>query len=338
MALRISLGAGRARLTVQLLVEGLVLALLGGVVGVILAAAAAQAIAALGAPGLPRLAEPSVDGTILLFTLLVSGATGVALGLTPLLAVSRRDPSASLREGGRGGEGRRIRRLRRILVGGELAASAVLLVGAGLLLRSLINLTSVETGVRAESVAVFRVSPPGAASPTPSLRADLRAFYEAARSEISRLPGVESVGGVSVLPFTTNRMYEVSRPDRPSPGSGEETLTDLRVVEPGYFSSVAIPVVRGRLLDDRDEGDAVPSVVVDDAMIRRHFPGEDPIGRRITVHWGEAAESPATTYEIAGVVGDVRHLGPASTPRPTVYVPGATTRRPIGRTSGSGSR
>lgn len=319
MALRISLGAGRARLTVQLLVEGLVLALLGGVVGVTLAAAAAQAIAALGAPGLPRLAEPSVDGTILLFTLLVSGATGVALGLTPLLAVSRRDPSASLREGGRGGEGRRVRRLRRILVGGELAASAVLLVGAGLLLRSLINLSSVETGVRPEGVAVFRVSPPGAASPTPSLRPDLRAFYEAARSEISRLPGVESVGGVSVLPFTTNRMYEVSRPDRPSPGS--ETLTDLRVVEPGYFSSVGIPVVRGRLLDGRDEGDAVPSAVVDEAMVRRHFSGEDPIGGRITVHWGEAAESPATTYEIVGVVGDVRHLGPASPPRSTVYVP-----------------
>lgn len=321
MALRISLGAGRARLTVQLLVEGLVLALLGGAVGLALAAGSAKAVAALGAPGLPRLAELGVDGTIVLFTLLVSGTVGVSLGLTPLLAVSRRDPSAGLREGGRGGEGRRVRRLRRILVGAELAASAMLLVGAGLLLRSLINLTRVETGVEAEGVAVFRVSPPQAASPGPSVRPALRAFYQEARGGISRLPGVEAVGGVSVPPFTANRMYEVSRPDRPTPRSGEETLADLRTVEPEYFRSVGIPLVQGRLLDDRDEGDAAPSAVVDGAMIRRHLPGEDPIGRRITVHWGEAAERATTIYEIVGVVGDVRHLGPASPPRPTLYVP-----------------
>ena len=314
MAVRISLGAGRGRLAGQLLVEGVLLAFLGGAAGLALAAGATRALGGLGAPGLPRLADPRVDGTVLLYTLLMSGATGVVFGLVPLLNVSRADPSRGLREGGRSGEGRRARAVRRALVAGELAVSAVLLVGAGLLLRSLVHLTRVDTGVRPEGVVVLHVQPPAAAFPT---AADLRVFYDGVRSGIARLPGVEAVGAVSLLPFTVNTWYELVREDAPPPGPGEVATAQLRVVGPGYFQSLGIPLVRGRLLDARDEADAPPALVVDEALARRFFPGEDPVGKRITIPWG--AHVAPSSHEVVGVVGDVRHEGPASLPEPTLY-------------------
>ena len=317
MAVRISLGAGRARLAGQLLAEGLLLALLGGAGGLALAALATRALVALGAPGLPRLASVQVDDAVLLFTILVSATTGVLFGLAPLLQVSGASPARGLRESGRCGEGRRVRRVRRALVAAELAASAVLLVASGLLLRSLDHLTRVETGVQPEGVLVFRVSPPQAAYPAP---ADLRAFYEGVRSGIARLPDVEAVGGVSVLPFTFPRMYEFTRDDRPSPRPGEETLAELRAFEPGYFRSLGIPLVEGRLLDERDSGGAPPAILVDEEMARRFFPVEDPVGERITIRWGQMAPIDRVSYEVVGVVGDVRHQGPAAPPTPTLYL------------------
>jgi putative ABC transport system permease protein len=321
MAVRVSLGAGRGRLAGQLLVEGLVIAVLGGAAGVILGASATRVFASIGAPGLPRLAELRVDGAVLAFTLLVSCVTGVVLGLVPLLQVSGADPSKSLRESGRPGEGRRVRRLRRVLVATELAASTVLLVGAGLLVRSLVNLTRVETGVQTAGVLVFRVAPFEASDPAPGGRAELRAFYERVVTGLERLPGVEAVGGVSALPFTVNRMYEVTRDDLPAPRSGEETLVEVRVVEPGYFRSVGIPLLQGRLLGERDDADAPPAILVDEAMTGRFFSDVEALGRRVTVHWGAAAEPGGVSYEVVGVVGSVRHMGPASPATPAVYVP-----------------
>ena len=317
LAVRISLGAGRARLRGQLLTEGLVLALLGGAGGVLLAAVATRAILALGAPGLPRLADVRLDGGVLLFTLLVSTVTGILFGLVPLAQVSGGDPARSLREGGRGGAGRRVRRLRRALVASELAMSAVLLVGAGLLVQSLMRLTRVDTGVRPEGVLVFQVSPPGDVVRAP---AQLRDFYGRLQSGLSRLPGVEAVGAVSVLPFTYNRMYGVRMDDQPIASPGEEPFVDLRVVEPGYFASVGIPLVAGRLLGEQDAGDAPPVLLIDEATAERHFPGEDPLGRRITVPWGRMARHAEVSYEIVGIVGSIRHRGPVDPPTPTLYL------------------
>lgn len=315
LAVRVSLGAGRGRLAGQLLVEGLLLAVLGGTAALAVAAGATKGLVALGAPGVPRLAELRVDGSVLLFTALVSGATGVVFGLVPLLQVSAAGPSRSLREGGRSGEGRKARGIRRALVAGEMAVSATLLVGAGLLVRSLGELTRVDTGVRTEGVLTFRVAhPPQATAP-----ARLRAFYDGVRDGIARLPGVEAVGGVNSLPLTgSGGWYAFLREDGPPLPPGESRLAEVRVVEPGYFESVGIPLASGRLLDERDGGDAPPTLLVDRTMAGRYFPGEDPVGKRITLPWGAGVDP--LSYEVVGVVGEVRHQGPASPPMPTLYL------------------
>jgi predicted permease len=317
IAVRLSLGAGRGRLARQLAMEGLFLALAGGIAGLALAAGATRAFVALGAPGLPRLADVRLDGTVLLFTLLLSGATAIVVGLTPLLQVSSFTPSDVLRESGRGGESRRVKRVRRAIVVAELAGSAMLLVGAGLLVRSLVHLTRMDTGVRTEGVLTFQVAPPQAASPSATVRAELRDFYDRVLEEIARLPDVEAVGGVNILPFTAAQMASVTRDDRPRE-PGEQTMTAARVVEPGYFGTVGIQHVAGRLLNERDTGEAPPVVDIDEEFARTVFPGEDPIGRRLTIEWSGGLES--VSYEIVGVVGSVRHQGPASPPSPSLYL------------------
>lgn len=317
VAVRLSLGAGRGRLTRQLLMEGLLLALAGGLAALALAAATTRAFVALGAPGLPRLADVRPDGTVLLFTLLLSGSIAMVVGLAPLLQVSGSTPADVLREGGRGGESRRVGRVRRAIVVAELAGSAMLLVGAGLLVRSLVHLTHMDTGVRTERVLTFRVAPPQATSPSTAGRAELREFYGRVLEEIERIPGVEAVGGVNILPFTEAQVIGVTRDDRPRE-PGRQMMTDARVIEPGYFDAVGIRHVAGRLLDDRDTEDAPPAVAVDEEFARLLFPGEDPVGRRITMEWSGGPEP--VSYEIVGVVGSVRHGGPASPPSPTVYL------------------
>jgi predicted permease len=326
MAVRLSLGAGRARLARQLVTEGLILALAGGATGLALAAGATRAFVILGAPGLPRLANVQLDGTVLLFALLLSSATGIVFGLAPLLQVSRSTPFDGLRESGRGGESRRVKRVRRALVVAELAGSAMLLVGAGLLVRSLIHLTATDTGVRAEGVLTFQLAPPQVAAPGPTgggavsrwqTRAELRDFYDRVLRGIARLPGVETVGGINMLPFTGNQMYGVTRDDRP-PEPGDQAMADVRVLEPAYFETVGIRRIAGRALDERDAGGAPPVVTIDEEFARTYFPGEDALGRRITIEWSGGVES--VSYEIVGVVGSVRHRGPALPPSPTVYL------------------
>jgi len=316
LAVRISLGAGRGRLAGQLLVEGLLLAALGGAAGLALAFGATRGLVALGAPGVPRLADLQVDGRVLLFTLLLSSLTGVVFGLVPLVQLSGVDPSRTLREAGRSGEGRRARRVRRALVAAELAIATVLLVGAGLLVRSLSRITQVDTGLRTEGVLTFEVAPPQDAFATP---AHLRAFYDRLQGSLSRLPGVEAVGGVNMLPLMSfGSWYSFVREDAPPPAPGESPLAELRVVEPGYFRSVGIPLLSGRLLDEGDAADAPPTLLVDEVMAREHFPGEDPVGKRITLPWG-AGVAPVSC-EVVGVVGEVRLQGPTSEAEPTLYL------------------
>jgi predicted permease len=326
MAVRLSLGAGRGRLARQLVTEGLILALAGGLAGLALAATAMNAFVAMGAPGLPRTADVQLDGTVLLFTLLLSGATGIVFGLAPLLQVSGSTPADGLRESGRGGESRRVKRVRRVIVVAELAGSALLLVGAGLLVRSLVHLTRMDTGVNTEGVLTFQVAPPQVASPAPTggtqsrwqTRAELRDFYDRVLEGIARMPAVEAVGGISALPFAGGQqMYAITRDDRPAQ-PGDQMLAEVRAVEPGYFASVGIRHIAGRALDERDTGVAPPVVDIDEEFARTVFPDVDPVGRRITIEWSGGVES--VSYEIVGVVGSVRHRGPASPPSPTVYL------------------
>jgi putative ABC transport system permease protein len=246
-------------------------------------------------------------------------------GLAPLLQVSGSTPSDGLRESGRGGESRRVKRVRRALVVAELAGSAMLLVGAGLLVRSLVHLTAIDTGVRTEGVLTFQVAPPQVVSASPTgemvsrwqTRVELREFYDRVLEDLARMPRVEAVGGINILPFTSVQMYGITRDDRP-PQPGDQTMADVRVIEPGYFASVRMRHISGRALDDRDTGGAPPVVNIDEEFARIVFPGEDPIGRRITIEWSGGVES--VSYEIVGVVGAVRQRGPASPPSPTVYL------------------
>jgi predicted permease len=325
LAVRLSLGAGRARLARQLLTEGLLLALAGGLAGLAIATLATRVFVALGAPGLPRLAAVQLDATVLLFTLLLSGATGMVFGLAPLLQVSGSQPSDELRESGRGGESRRVKRARRALVVAEIAGSAMLLVGAGLLVRSLVHLTRTDTGVRTERVLTFQLAPPQVAARSPTgepvsraqTRPELRAFYDRVLQNIARLPGVESVGGINILPFTGLQQYGITRDDRP-PRPGDQAMAGVAVIEPGYFATVGIPTVAGRVLDEQDTGNAPPVIDIDEELARVFFPAEDPIGRRITIHWSGGVES--VSYEIVGVVGAVRQRGPALPPSPLLYL------------------
>jgi putative ABC transport system permease protein len=279
----------------------------------------------MGAPGLPRLADVRLDTTVLLFTLLLSSAVGIVFGLAPLLQVSRSTPSEGLRESGRGGESRRVKRVRRALVIAELAGSAMLLVGAGLLVRSLVHLTRTDTGMRPEGVLTFQLAPPQIASAAPNggtvsrwqSRAELRDFYDRVLEGIARLPGVEAVGGTNILPFTGVQMYAATRDGR-TPQPGDQVMPGVLIVEPGYFATVGIRHIAGRALDERDTGNAPPVVNIDEEFARAIFPGEDPIGRRITIEWSGGVES--VSYEIVGVVGSVRHRGPALPPSPTVYL------------------
>ena len=326
MAVRLSLGAGRARLARQLVTEGLVLALAGGLAGLAVAIGATRVFVALGAPGLPRLADVRLDETVLLFTLVLSGATGILFGLAPLLQVSGATPFDGLRASGRAGESRRVKRARRALVVAELAGSAMLLVGAGLLVRSLVHLTRMDTGIRAEGVLTFQVAPPQVASAAPTAgtvsraqtRAELRDFYDRVLQGIARMPGVEAVGGINTLPFTGGvQMYPVTRDDQPAQ-QGDQAMVYVSLVEPGYYASAGIRHIAGRSLDERDTGGGPPTVNIDEEFARIFFPSEDPIGRRITIAWSGGVES--ESYEIAGVVGAVRQGGPASPVSPTVYL------------------
>jgi putative ABC transport system permease protein len=193
----------------------------------------------------------------------------------------------------------------------------MLLVGAGLLVRSLVHLTRMDTGVRTEGVLTFQVAPAQAATSSVTVRAELRDFYDRVLEEIVRLPDVDAVGGVNILPFAGAQMFSVTRDDRPRE-PGEQTMAEARVVEPGYFGTVGIRHVAGRLLDERDTRDAPPVVDIDEEFARTVFPGEDPIGRRITIEWSGGHES--VSYEIVGVVGSVRHQGPASPPSRSLYL------------------
>jgi predicted permease len=325
MAVRLSLGAGRARLARQLLTEGLLLALTGGLAGLAVATLATRVFIALGAPGLPRLAAVHLDATVLVFTLLLSAATGIVFGLAPLLQVSSSSPSDGLRESGRGGESRRVKRARRVLVVAEIAGSAMLLVGAGLLVRSLVQLTRTDTGVRTDHVLTFQVAPPqvpassltGGTGSRRQTRVELRAFYDRVLENLARMPEVESVGGINMLPFTSLQQYQIMRDDRPAE-SDDQDFAGVSIIEPGYFATVGIRTVAGRILDDQDTGNAPPVINVDEEFGRVFFPGEDPIGRRITIHWSGGFES--VSYEIVGVVGAVRQRGPALPASPGVYL------------------
>jgi putative ABC transport system permease protein len=323
IALRAALGASRGRLLRQLLTESLVLALAAGGAGLLLARGGIRALVALGPPGLPRLETVVLDGRVLAFALAVSLATGFAFGLVPALQATRRDLGDSLREGERGStEGGGRGGLRSVLVASEMALALVLLVGAGLMIRSFVALQAVDPGFDRRNVLSMIVSVAGTASAEPARRA---AFFEGVVRDASALPGVTGASAINHLPLAGDIWGWPFRVEEgPEPKPGESPTATYRVVLPGYFRTMGIPVRRGRDVQDGDRAGAPGVVVVNESLAARHWPGEDPIGKRLALSDGEAAP---TWLTVVGVVKDTVRGRWGAPPEDELFLPYPQVRR-----------
>jgi putative ABC transport system permease protein len=321
MAVRAALGAERGRLVRQLLTESLLLGLLGGVLGLLLASWGTALLTTLQPEGIPRLENIAVDGTVVAFTAAVALLTSLLFGLVPALQATRTDLAAMLKEGGRGAlPGRQGQRTRSLLVVAEMALAVMLLIGAGLLLRSFLELQRVDPGFRPEQTLAVDLSLPSRNYPEEHQRV---AFYQALLERLRALPGVHEVGAVSILPMANGRMaitFDVEGREPAPPG--EEPVLEVRVATPGYFGAVGIPLRRGRVFTDADHTAAPQAVLLNETAAQRYFPGEDPIGRRILLGW-TPTEGRHAGGEVVGIVGDVRQLGPGEDFLPEVYLPHA---------------
>jgi putative ABC transport system permease protein len=314
LAVRAALGAGRSRLMRQLLTESILLGLLGGALGLLLAIWGVDVLVALMKRDLPipRLENIHIDNWVLAFTFLVSLLTGILFGLAPAFAASRVDLNASLKEGGRSvAGGLRPLQLRSLLVTCEVALAVVLLAGAGLMIRSFLLLSHVETGVNTSNVLALDFSLIASRYAQPHVRAS---FLQQAAERVRALPGVKSASWVADLPLSDNTdtlgFSILGRPD-PAPGTRREAR--FNVVGPGYLQTLGIPLLRGRGFTERDT-EATPGVVLlNQAMVRRFWPDEDPLGKQITTDG-------KTFYSIVGVVGNVHQLGQASETSPEFYL------------------
>jgi predicted permease len=322
LAIRNALGAGRVRLVRGVLVESLMLSVLGAAAGLGLAAWASQGIAALDQTlSIPLLDETRVDGVVIGFTVVVSVIVALLFGSLPAWHTSSLgDLAARIREDSGNGTGDRRQRLRSGLIVAETALAVVLLVGAGLLLRSFLRMTSVELGFDASRVQTFNVSLPDMKYQTPAQRAE---FVNSLVSRASVQPGVEAAGAIFGLPLTNFRyVISMSTLDGRRLGDDDQDARSLqiRVVTPDYFRAMRIPIVRGRSLGEEDGGGAAPSVVVNERAATLLWPDENPIGHQFTLGTRLGQGNLPAGGTVVGVAGNVRDHGPMATVAPTVYL------------------
>jgi putative ABC transport system permease protein len=320
MAIRTALGASRTRVIRQLLTESLLLSLVGGGLGLLLAMWGVELLVASSPVDIPRLQDVALDARVVAFTLLVSVLTGVIFGLAPALQAARVDLNDVLKEGGRGASAGASRsRLRAALVVAEVALSLVLLVGAGLLLKSFAKLTNVDPGFDPQGVTATNITLAKQKYPTDERR--LATFSEiVARAQ--NVPGVESAALIFPLPMggtTTSNTFVIA--GRPEPAPGEKPSANYRAISPDYFRVMRTRLVRGRPFDARDRADAPQVVIVNESFARRYFAGEDPVGKRIAVERGAVDDARQPPREIVGVAADVRHEGLDADAGAEVYVP-----------------
>jgi putative ABC transport system permease protein len=316
ITIRAAIGAGRRRLIQQLLSESLILALLGGGVGLLLAVWGTKAIGALAARINPVFENISIDTRTVLFTLSVSLLTGIVFGLVPALQISKPNLAGWLREGRSSGDSATRNRFRGALVVAEVALTLVLLVCAGLLIRTVVQLRSVDVGFNANNVLTMNIGLPNAKYPKPE---NIVAFFKDATDRISTLPGVKAAGITSVLPLSDNfdgRGLAVE--DHPKP-EGEEITVDLYVVTPGYLRAMEIPVKNGRTILDNDTTESAKVALINQRMAEQLWPNQDPLGRRIKFPGSQNNPQPWRT--IVGVVNDVSQYSLDKTPPMQIYLP-----------------
>jgi len=315
-ALRVALGAGRGRLVRQLLTESLLLALLGGALGIVVALLGVRALVTLSPPGLPRLDVIHLDAPVLAFALGVTALTGLVVGLLPALQTSRGELRAGLGESSRRASGGEHRSVRGLLVVAEVALALVLLVSAGLLLRSLERLFAVDVGFDASPLLTMQVQSTGHRFDDDSVR---YRYFERVLDEVRGVPGVVAAGFTTQLPLSGELdVYGVhlEEDDARSAGGDDGDGAALRyAVTPGYLQAMRIPLRRGRLLDARDRAAAPRAVLINESFARRRFPGRDPIGQRLRFGPREG-----DWYTVVGVVGDVKQASLGLTLSDAIYV------------------
>ena len=310
LAVRMALGAERGRLVRQLLTESVVLGLVGGAAGLLLAYWGTRALVAARPQGIPRLGEVGIDGTVVAFTAGIALLTGIVFGIVPALQATRHDLVGALKAGGRGGAARRGgNRLRGGLVVAEMALAVMLLVGAGLLIRSFVALTAVDPGFRPEGAVAISVSLQGGAYRDVARR---REFFATLSERLEALPGVSGVGGTSGLPLAGGADMLGFRIENREPPPNEVLEIRAHRVTPGYFRVVGVPLRRGRMLTAQDREGAPRVVVINEAAAQRWFPDDDPIGKRLVI---------GDPIEIVGIVGDVKQRSLARDVEPEIYAP-----------------
>jgi len=305
VSIRTALGASRPRLIRQLLTESILLALMGGCAGVLLAMWAIPVLLATSPPEISDFSSIGVNRDVFIFSLAASLMSGVLFGLAPAMHVSRGNLNEALKEGERGSSGGH-GRTRSALVVAEVGLSLMLLVGSGLLVRSFVRLMQVDPGFDSDHLLVFQVGLPPASVPPQQ-----DSFYGQVVERLQALPGVQSAGAVSRLPLAggnSDRSFQL-------PGSDQSYQADIRVSTPSYFQTMGIPLLKGRSFTEQDGSSSSLVAVVNQELAHTVFPGQDPIGKYI-LNFGPQMDK----IQIVGVVGDVRHVGLETVPRPEVYL------------------
>jgi len=315
LAVRAALGAARWRLVRQALVESVILALAGGAAGALLASWGVHLLVRAAPPEVPRIADIRLDLTVLAVTALVSMAAGVLFGLPAALSRSGAAIQDLHAATTRTTAGVPAARLRGALVIAQMSLAIVLLVGAGLLVRSLRQLIAVDPGFDPADISAMTIT-----QPRPTYSDSLRrvAFYQRLLERVRNMPGVRSAGMISWLPMTPgNAVTSLTVVGRPKPAPGEAPTAAIRLVDPGYFDAMRIPLKRGRSLATTDRIGSAPVAVISDAMAHKLWPDEDPIGQHVKVEWWH----PTASVEIVGVVTDSRHDGLDAAFEPTLFYP-----------------
>ncbi len=316
IAVRVALGARRSRLIRQFLTESVSLSVLGGLVGLAIAYTGLIILKAFIPESISQAREISIDYKVLGFTVLISLATGLIFGLAPAIQSLRFNQIETLKEGGRdavtGGSGKRLRSL---LVMAEVAISLVLLIGAGLLINSFLRLRNVDPGFRVDNLLTMRIALP---QPKYERMKQRSAFYSELIQRIQSIAGVKSAAVTTNLPlYRQGNSISVSVEGKPEPPPGQELIVTTRIISPGYFDTMSIPVLKGRQLTDKDTITSPNVVVISETMARRVWPGEEAVGKRLAPG---RARSEEDWFQVIGVVKDVRQFELTADPKPQMYL------------------
>jgi putative ABC transport system permease protein len=317
LSIRLALGAGRTRLARQLITESALVAVLSAGVALLLTTWWLDAVVAFAPRDIPRLHEVALDRRLVIFVVVIAGVVTAVAGVIPALRGSRVDMPSALKDGAPAAGDRRTR-LRRLLVAGELAVALMLLVGAGLLMRTFVELRRVDPGFDPDNVLVLRITPDAARYRTGAQAAD---YYRRVLEELRAVPAVSSAAAVSLLPLSAvgadfDRPYW---PDGERPAADRTPEADIRMATPGYFATLRRTLSAGREFTDADDRAARRVIVVNESLARRTWPGEDAVGRTVIVDY----QGGAYPYEVVGVARDALHYGPRREPRPEIFIPHA---------------